>query len=79
MFTYTFYQPVYYVMDADSVKSAIKNYVKFHRQYEISQLMMSDQNKRYKAQMKYFKADGRNKVGINIYPAPETELVLNVN
>ncbi|VVU95444.1 hypothetical protein CPAV1605_1195 [seawater metagenome] len=78
MFTYTFFQPMYYVMDANSVKDAIKNYVKFHRNYEITQLMMSDQEKRYKAKLKYFKHDGRNKVGINVYPVPEAELIVNL-
>ncbi len=78
MFTYTFFQPVYYVMDANSVKDAIKNYVKFHRNYEITQLMMSDQEKHYKAKMKYFKHDGRNKVGINVYPISKGEVIFNL-
>ena len=28
---YTFLQPVHYVLNADTVNEAIKNYVKFHR------------------------------------------------
>jgi len=76
MYTYTFYQPIYYVMDAETVKDAIKNYVKFHRNYEITQLMMADQKQRYEAKLKYFKHDGRNKVGINIYPQQPFHLKL---
>ena len=78
MFTYTFFKPMYYVMDANTVKDAIKNYVKFHRNYEIGQIMMTDQMKHYKANLKYFKHDGRNKVGINVYPISKPELVVNL-
>jgi hypothetical protein len=78
MFTYTFYQPMYYVMDANTVKDAIKNYIKFHRNYEIGQLMMGDQEKHYKAKMKYFKHDGRNKVGINVFPIPKADVFMNI-
>ena len=65
---YTFLQPVQYTMNADTVNEAIKNYVKFHRFHNINQIMLKDQMNHYKASLKYFKHDGRNKVGINVYP-----------
>ena len=68
---YTFLQPVHYVLNADTVNEAIKNYVKFHRFHKINQIMLTDQIKHYKASLKYFKHDGRNKVGINVYPMPK--------
>ena len=65
---YTFLQPVHYVLNADTVNEAIKNYVKFHRFHNINKIMLKDQMNHYKARLKYFKHDGRNKVGINVYP-----------
>ena len=77
---YTFLQPVQYVMNADSVNEAIKNYVKFHRFHNISQIMLKDHEKMYKANLKYFKHDGRNKVGINVYPTnPSITITSNIN
>jgi len=76
---YTFLQPVQYTMNADTVNEAIKNYVKFHRFHNISQIMLKDHEKMYKANLKYFKHDGRNKVGINVYPTnPSITLTSNV-
>lgn len=76
---YTFLQPVQYVMNADTVNEAIKNYVKFHRFHNISQIMLKDHEKMYKANLKYFKHDGRNKVGINVYPTnPSITITSNV-
>lgn len=76
---YTFLQPVQYVMNADTVNEAIKNYVKFHRFHNISQIMLKDHEKMYKANLKYFKHDGRNKVGINVYPTnPNITITSNV-
>jgi len=74
---YTFMQPVPYVLNADTVNEAIKNYVKFHRFHNINQIMLKDQTKHYKASLKYFKYDGRNKVGINVYPTPKFELMMS--
>ena len=76
---YTFLQPVQYVMNADSVNEAIKNYVKFHRFHNINQIMLKDHEKMYRASLKYFKHDGRNKVGINVYPTnPSITITSNV-
>jgi hypothetical protein len=72
---YTFLQPVQYVLNADSVNEAIKNYVKFHRFHNINKIMLKDQMTHYKANLKYFKYDGRNKVGINVYPMNTVPIV----
>ena len=74
---YTFIQPVPYVLNAATVNEAIKNYVKFHRHYNINQIMLKDQMNHYKASLKYFKYDGRNKVGINVYPTPKFPLMMH--
>jgi len=69
--SYTFLSPYSYVIDSDSVNNAIKNYIKMYDQYKIDQLIVKDKEQHYKAFMKYFKHDGRNKVGITYYAIPK--------
>ena len=52
----------------DSLKEAIKNYIKINRNMKVNQMIVADQSNHYQAYMKYYKEDIRNKVGINIYP-----------
>jgi hypothetical protein len=52
----------------DSFKEAVKNYLKLNRNLNINHMILSDMNQRVRANFKYFNQDGRNKVGINMYP-----------
>tara|TARA_A100001015_G_C14784116_1_gene630360 strand:- start:420 stop:827 length:408 start_codon:yes stop_codon:yes gene_type:complete len=68
MITYQVVQPFYYSISADTVNSAIKNFVKLHHDLNISSIIIKDQSKHYKANLRYFMEDGRNRVGINTFP-----------
>nr|QFG74387.1 MAG: hypothetical protein [Megaviridae environmental sample] len=68
---YTIYsriQPFQTVIDGDTYLKAIKNYVKLNRHLNLSELIISDQNRHWKARMNYKIKDGRNRVGINVVP-----------
>ena len=52
----------------ESYKDAIKHFVKLNRNLNISQMIIKDQTQHIEARMKYYQEDGRNKVGINMYP-----------
>jgi hypothetical protein len=60
--------PFQSVIYGDSFKEAIKNFVKLNHNFQINNLILQDQNRRYKAQINYYKQDGRNKIGINMFP-----------
>ena len=65
---YTISRPIYHVMDSDSVKEAIKQYIKLYHNYSIRKMIIQDQANHYEAKIKSWKADTRNKYGINYYP-----------
>jgi len=67
--------PVATVIDGDSLKNAIKNYIKLSNNINILQMVVADGEKQYRAQMKYYKHDIRNKVGINIYPITNNSVI----
>ena len=52
----------------DSFKEAVKNYLKMNRNINVSSMIITDQMNHMQAYMKYYQQDGRNRVGINMYP-----------
>ena len=52
----------------DSFKEAIKNYIKLNSNLNINQMIVTDQTNHMQANIKYYQQDGRNRVGINMYP-----------
>jgi len=69
MNSYQILYPYAMTIDADTFATAAKNYVKTHRDMNIAHLIMSDQfNHMRKANLNYYTKDGRNKVGISIFP-----------
>lgn len=62
---------IYYgqVVNANSFKDAIKNFVKLHHGVNLTKIIMTDQQKHMEATLEYYLKDGRNRVGINYYPA----------
>jgi hypothetical protein len=52
----------------DSFKNAIKNYIKINHNLQINNMIITDQTRNMQANIKYYQEDGRNKVGINMYP-----------
>lgn len=56
------------VIDADSFKEAIKEYVKFNRNFNINQMIITDKMNHVNAELNYYRKNNVDKVGINMYP-----------
>jgi hypothetical protein len=52
----------------DSFKEAIKNFIKLNHNINITKMIIKDQSRQIEANINYYKEDGRNKVGINMFP-----------
>jgi hypothetical protein len=65
---YQVISPFIYDIYGDSFKDAVKKIVKFKHDYDITEMIIKDQTKHFKAQIKYYQKNGINKVGINMYP-----------
>jgi hypothetical protein len=52
----------------DSLKEALKNFVKINEAYDINKLLVADANKRYNVNLNYYKEFNKNKVNIKINP-----------
>jgi hypothetical protein len=60
--------PIESLIYGDSFKNAIKNYIKINHNLQISKMIVTDRSRNMEAQIKYYQQDGRNKVGINMFP-----------
>ena len=76
---YQVLSPFTSTLNADSFKEAIKNFIKINHNLHINNLIIKDQSRHMNAKMNYYKKDGRNKVGINMYPINNYSLPLNSN
>jgi len=66
---YQIVSPVVASIQGDSFKEAIKNYVKFNHNLNITNLIIKDQSDHaYEARLRYYTQNERNKVGIDVYP-----------
>jgi hypothetical protein len=52
----------------DSFKDAVKNIIKLKRDLNLNDIIIKDQTQHMQARIKYYQEDGRNKVGINMFP-----------
>lgn len=52
----------------DSFKEAVKNFIKLNHNLNITRMIIKDQSNQMEANINYYKQDGRNKVGINMFP-----------
>jgi hypothetical protein len=52
----------------DSFKDAVKNFIKINHGLNIHHMIVKDQTQHIDARIKYYQEDGRNKVGINMFP-----------
>lgn len=52
----------------DSFKEAIKHFIKLNHDFNITKMIVKDQSRQIEANLNYYKKDGRNKVGINMFP-----------
>ena len=60
--------PMESIIYGDSFKNAIKTFIKINHNLQISKMIVTDQTRNMQAQIKYYQQDGRNKVGINMFP-----------
>lgn len=56
------------IIDADSFKEAIKEYVKINRNININQMIITDKMSHVNADLNYYRRNNVDKVGINMYP-----------
>lgn len=55
-------------MYGDSFKDAVKKFIKLNHNMNITKMIIKDQSKNIEARINYYKEDGRNKVGIDMFP-----------
>jgi len=60
--------PAVMAIDADNFKEAIKKYAKMNYNYSINSLIITDQQKYMKANLKYYNNGNANKVAISMGP-----------
>lgn len=60
--------PYPYMIDADSFKEAIKQYVKMNHNININQMILTDRMNHVNAELNYYRQNNIDKVGINMYP-----------
>ena len=65
---YQIVHPVVMTLDSESIKDAIKTFVKMNDRMNLQNIIITDHINHYKAKLKYFTDNKKNKVGISIYP-----------
>jgi hypothetical protein len=60
--------PIAMSINAGSFKDAIKQYVKFNHDVNIANIIITDQQRYMKANLKYYNEGQKNKVGISLFP-----------
>ena len=60
--------PIAMSINADSFKDAIKQYVKLNQDINIANIIITDQQRYMKANLKYYQEGNKNKMGISLYP-----------
>lgn len=60
--------PIAMSINAASFKDAIKQYVKLNHDVNVANIIITDQQRYMKANLKYYNEGQRNKVGISLFP-----------
>jgi len=60
--------PIAMTINADSFKDAVKQYVKLNHDVNIANIIITDQQRYMKANLKYYNEGPKNKVGISLFP-----------
>jgi len=58
--------PIVTSIEGDSLKEAIKNFVKVNHAYQFRNFVLADQVNKYNANINYYRQNNKNKIGINI-------------
>lgn len=75
---YQVISPVVMAIDGNTFKDAVKRFVKLNYNLNLSNIIITDQSRHMRANFNYFRQDGRNRVGINMYPIAYPFIPLNI-
>jgi len=79
MMKYSIVYPYPALIDADSFKSAIKQYIKVKHNMNINQMILTDRFNHVNAELNYFRKNNIDKVGINMYPISPNYIISSNN
>lgn len=65
---YNILSPHFLTIKSDSLKNAIKNYIKINYDLHINNIIIKDRMHHMQAKIKYYNSNGKNKLGIHIKP-----------
>ena len=65
---YNIVHPFSLTLNADSFGEAIKNYVKINHDLSLTELILTDQTRHMKANIKYYNKDNKKKANISLVP-----------
>lgn len=65
---YTVVSPYLVSLNASDLTSAVKQFAKTYYHMKINEIIIKDQIKNYRANLKYFKEHGHPRVGIRMFP-----------
>ena len=68
--------PIVASIVGDSLKEAIKNFVKVNYANQFRNFVIADQVHKYNANINYYKQNNKSKIGINITPTNTNELTM---
>ena len=74
---YSIVYPYPALIDADSFKDAIKQYIKVQHNININQMILTDRLSHVNAELNYFRKNNVDKVGINMYPINSNYILSN--
>ena len=65
---YNIIYPTFQQIDGDTINEAIKNYIKYYQDINLTKLIIQDNNKYYNSIINYYEKNGHKKVQIKTYP-----------
>lgn len=77
-YTYQMLYPAVAPLYGDNIKDAIKAYVKMNWNMNLNYMILADQQRRFRANFNYMVNDGRNRVGIDMFPVPRNYIIPTV-
>ena len=65
---YSIVSPYLVNINAGDLTSAVRQFTKLYYRMKINEIIIKDQMKHYRATLKYFKENNKNRVGIRMFP-----------
>jgi len=70
--------PINAPLYGDNFQEAVKNFVKLNYNMGLANLLVSDQDKRFQVNLRYYTEDIRNRVGFDVIPVSNNVVKLNI-